>query len=133
MRRGKVPVAPVDPTAWLINGGLAEFLLLNTYEIKYMCMLGYTFMHGEYYRLCTGMVYGILFIRCNTYYFSDSLILDDWLQVASYMPSWKMRQLHASTSLFLLSSPVLEAARWYQSSLTASLLLFLPMRTQLLS
>ena len=38
---------PADPTAWLIDSGLAEFILMNTMEIKYMCMIGYTFMHGR--------------------------------------------------------------------------------------
>jgi len=38
---------PADPTAWLIDSGLAEFILMNTLEIKYMCMIGYTFMHGR--------------------------------------------------------------------------------------
>lgn len=38
---------PVDDTAWLISGSIAEFLLLHTDEIRYMAMLGYTFLHGE--------------------------------------------------------------------------------------
>lgn len=38
---------PEDPTGWMLTGILAEFLLLHTKEIKYMCMLGYTFLHGE--------------------------------------------------------------------------------------
>ena len=48
--RNKPPVAdptPEDPTAWLINGSLAEFVLMHTYYIKCMVMLGYTFMHGK--------------------------------------------------------------------------------------
>jgi hypothetical protein len=36
-----------DPTAWLIDSGFAEFVLMNTPYIKYMCMLGYTYMHGK--------------------------------------------------------------------------------------
>ena len=36
-----------DPTGWMIDGGLAEFLLMHTNEIKYMAMLGYTYMHGR--------------------------------------------------------------------------------------
>eukprot|EP00591_Stephanopyxis_turris_P005258 CAMPEP_0195521538 /NCGR_PEP_ID=MMETSP0794_2-20130614/18913_1 /TAXON_ID=515487 /ORGANISM="Stephanopyxis turris, Strain CCMP 815" /LENGTH=260 /DNA_ID=CAMNT_0040651113 /DNA_START=1 /DNA_END=783 /DNA_ORIENTATION=+ len=35
-----------DPTAWMVDGPLAGFLLMHTKEIKYMCMLGYTFMGG---------------------------------------------------------------------------------------
>jgi len=35
-----------DPTAWILNNEFANFVLMNTNEIKYMCMLGYTFMHG---------------------------------------------------------------------------------------
>lgn len=44
--RKEEPEAEVDPTAWLIDSGFAEFLLLHTYEIKYMAMFGYTFLHG---------------------------------------------------------------------------------------
>lgn len=36
-----------DSTAWLITGTVAEFLLANTYAIKYMVMVGYTYMHGK--------------------------------------------------------------------------------------
>jgi len=35
-----------DPTAWIIDNEFANFVLMNTNEIKYMCMVGYTFMHG---------------------------------------------------------------------------------------
>ena len=40
------PVAEVDPTGWMIDNDVANFLLLNQKEILYMCMLGYTFLHG---------------------------------------------------------------------------------------
>lgn len=36
-----------DPTAWMLTSPLAEFLLMHTVEIKYMCMFGYTFLHGH--------------------------------------------------------------------------------------
>jgi len=36
----------VDPTAWILNNEFANFVLMNTNEIKYMCMVGYTFLHG---------------------------------------------------------------------------------------
>lgn len=36
-----------DPTSWLIDSGLAEFLLLHTAEMRYMAMLCYTFLHGK--------------------------------------------------------------------------------------
>jgi len=36
-----------DPTAWMLTSPLAEFLLMHTVEIKYMCMFGYTFLHGQ--------------------------------------------------------------------------------------
>ena len=39
-----------DPTEWLIQSGLAEFLLLHTLPIKYMIMFGYTYMAGTYVR-----------------------------------------------------------------------------------
>lgn len=41
------PQETVDPTGWLINSSIAEVLLMNTYEIKYMCMLVYTYFHGK--------------------------------------------------------------------------------------
>eukprot|EP00957_Ditylum_brightwellii_P000377 29662-Ditylum_brightwellii.AAC.1 len=37
----------VDPTAWMATSDIAQFLILNSMEVKYMCMLGYTFMHGK--------------------------------------------------------------------------------------
>ena len=46
MNATKVEV--VDPTAWLIDSGLAEFLLLHSHEVKYMAMFGYTFLNGMY-------------------------------------------------------------------------------------
>jgi hypothetical protein len=52
-----VEAAPDDPTAWLIDSGFAEFVLMNTPYIKYMCMLGYTYMHGEF-MLCEWASYG---------------------------------------------------------------------------
>lgn len=36
-----------DPTGWMLTSTLAEFLLMHTKEIKYMCMFGYTFLHGH--------------------------------------------------------------------------------------
>eukprot|EP00525_Craspedostauros_australis_P000756 CAMPEP_0198111420 /NCGR_PEP_ID=MMETSP1442-20131203/3375_1 /TAXON_ID= /ORGANISM="Craspedostauros australis, Strain CCMP3328" /LENGTH=327 /DNA_ID=CAMNT_0043767837 /DNA_START=228 /DNA_END=1211 /DNA_ORIENTATION=+ len=36
-----------DSSAWILDNGFAEFALMHTNEIKYMCMLGYTFMHGS--------------------------------------------------------------------------------------
>jgi len=42
------PPVSEDPTAWLIDSGLAEFLLLYTAEMRYMAMLCYTFLHGKF-------------------------------------------------------------------------------------
>lgn len=36
----------VDPTGWILNNEFANFVLFNTNEVKYMCMVGYTFLHG---------------------------------------------------------------------------------------
>jgi hypothetical protein len=36
----------VDPTGWLLANSIAEFILMHTAEIKYMCMFGYAFYHG---------------------------------------------------------------------------------------
>jgi len=41
------PIVEEDPTAWLIDSSLSEFLLLHTNEIRYMAMLAYTFLHGK--------------------------------------------------------------------------------------
>lgn len=48
MARGKVVVEePVDSTAWMIDNDIAHFVLLHQKEVLYMCMLGYTFLHGS--------------------------------------------------------------------------------------
>ena len=46
---GKAKAQPeiVDPTAWMIDNEIASFLLLHKAEVLYMCMLGYTFLHGS--------------------------------------------------------------------------------------
>jgi len=36
-----------DPTAWMLTSPVAQLLLMHTVEIKYMCMFGYTFLHGH--------------------------------------------------------------------------------------
>lgn len=41
------PVAMVDDTAWMVDNSFAEFVLMNAPEIKYMCMVGYTFYLGN--------------------------------------------------------------------------------------
>jgi len=40
-------VVVVDHTGWLLASSVAEFILMHTHEIKYMCMFGYTFYHGS--------------------------------------------------------------------------------------
>jgi len=49
MGRKKVVVEepPADPTAWLLDNEFANFVLMHHNEVKYMCMLGYTYMHGS--------------------------------------------------------------------------------------
>ena len=37
-----------DPTAWMINNSMAQFVLMPTSGIVYMCMFAYTFVHGKY-------------------------------------------------------------------------------------
>lgn len=41
----EVPVE--DPTAWMLDNPFTTFFIMHTNEIKYMCMLGYTFLHGH--------------------------------------------------------------------------------------
>lgn len=36
----------VDPTGWMLSNAFADFLIMHTAEIKYLCMFGYTFYHG---------------------------------------------------------------------------------------
>lgn len=47
-RKQKIIEEPevADPSAWMLANAFAEFCLFHTDEIKYMCMVGYTFMHG---------------------------------------------------------------------------------------
>jgi len=33
----------VDPTEWMLGNAVADFILMNTNEIRYMCMFGYAF------------------------------------------------------------------------------------------
>jgi len=35
-----------DPTGWMLDNPFSEFVLINTIEIKIMCMIGYTFLTG---------------------------------------------------------------------------------------
>jgi len=44
-KQDEIPID--DPTAWMLTSSLAEFLMMHTIEIKYMCMFGYTFLHGH--------------------------------------------------------------------------------------
>lgn len=37
----------VDPTGWMLDNSIAEFILLHTIEIKFMCMVGYCFLGGK--------------------------------------------------------------------------------------
>jgi hypothetical protein len=45
-RRQQPEPEKLDSTAWMIDSGVAEFLLLYTDQIRYMAMFGYTFLHG---------------------------------------------------------------------------------------
>jgi hypothetical protein len=46
-RKSPEPEAPDDPTAYLLDSEFSKLVLLNTYHIKYMAMLCYTFFHGK--------------------------------------------------------------------------------------
>ncbi len=37
----------VDPSGWMIDNSVADFLLMPHAGIVYMCMFGYAFVHGE--------------------------------------------------------------------------------------
>jgi len=36
-----------DPSGWILDNAFADFVLLNRKEMLYMCMLAYTFFHGN--------------------------------------------------------------------------------------
>lgn len=38
-----------DPTAWITANPVADFLLMYSSELKYLCMFAYTFLHGKVY------------------------------------------------------------------------------------
>jgi hypothetical protein len=38
---------PVDPSEWILANAVADFILMNSAEVKYMVMVGYTFLHGK--------------------------------------------------------------------------------------
>jgi len=47
-KKGSQDGEPIeDPTGWMLTSPLAEFLLMHTKEIRYMCLFGYTFYHGH--------------------------------------------------------------------------------------
>ena len=37
----------VDPSAWMLDNSLSQFLLMPTSGIMYMCLFVYAFVHGE--------------------------------------------------------------------------------------
>ena len=36
-----------DPTGWMVDNSISQFLLMPHSGIAYMCMFGYAFVHGE--------------------------------------------------------------------------------------
>eukprot|EP00804_Cyclotella_cryptica_P015304 CCRYP_005415-RA/>CCRYP_005415-RA protein AED:0.06 eAED:0.06 QI:185/1/1/1/0.6/0.33/6/1561/250 len=47
MKRVKQQPVIVDPTGWMVDNEISNFILLHQKEVLYMCMLGYTFLHGS--------------------------------------------------------------------------------------
>ena len=82
---------PNDPTEWLINSGLAEFLLLHTLPIKYMIMFGYTYLNGTVcHDTIVHRIVASLTVSGNTRYF-DGVLSHTFCpsfhpQVVSYLP-----------------------------------------------
>ena len=37
----------MDFTSWMTNSVMADFFLMHTNEIKYLCMFAYTYYHGK--------------------------------------------------------------------------------------
>jgi hypothetical protein len=69
-----IPTDPqIDSTAWLINSGFAEFLLLHTIHIKYMVMFGYTYLNGTntlyiYIYILTKMLISLLMLSIPPFF-----------------------------------------------------------------
>jgi len=40
----EVPIA--DPTGWMLNNSISDFILMHTFEIQFMCMVAYCFSGG---------------------------------------------------------------------------------------
>lgn len=38
----------MDFTSWMTNSVLADFFLMHSSEIKYLCMFAYTYYHGTF-------------------------------------------------------------------------------------
>lgn len=38
---------PTDSTAWMLDNEISQFLIMNTFYIKFMCLVGYTFYAGN--------------------------------------------------------------------------------------
>lgn len=55
----------MDTSAWVLANSFAEFVLFHTDEIKIMCMLGYTFMHGAkvFSKLPPGVSFSFKFVN----------------------------------------------------------------------
>jgi len=55
----------VDNSAWMLANSFAEFVLFHTDEIKIMCMLGYTFVHGAkvFSKLPPGVSFSYKFVN----------------------------------------------------------------------
>lgn len=47
MARKQIVEEIVDPTGWMLDNDLANFLLLRQKEVLFMCMIGYTLLHGS--------------------------------------------------------------------------------------
>jgi len=35
-----------DPTGWMLENPISEFILMHTFEIQFMCMIAYCFFGG---------------------------------------------------------------------------------------
>jgi hypothetical protein len=41
----------VDPSGWMVDNSIAQFLLMPTSGIAYMCLFAYAFVHGKKWSL----------------------------------------------------------------------------------
>ena len=95
----------IDPTGWMVNNSISQFLLLSTKEIKYMCMLAYAFMAGRW------ILYSFL---------SDSFAKTSFLLLTFIYCILYFIQHNAANKVFSTVSPTASASYKFASCILAT-------------